>query len=145
MFGRRKDRPEDARLDRLGRDLLRASAMKPEESDEAASSPFLFARIRAGVAAEQSRRAAPYDRLTLLAARRAIPVMLLIAVVSALALRLAATGPGSAGLETIAEASACSVTTREVVASEGCVITDEEVLATIISRDARGLPRGDGR
>jgi hypothetical protein len=37
------------------------------------------------------------------------------------------------------------VTTREVVASEGCAMTDEEVLATIVSRDARGLPRGDGR
>jgi hypothetical protein len=145
MFGRKKDRPEDARLDRLGRDLLRASAMKPEEADEAASSPFLLARIRAGVAAEQKRRAAPYGPLTLLAARRAIPVMILIAVVSAVSLLLATAGPGSASFETIAEASACSVTTREVVASEGCAMTDEEVLATIVSRDARGLPRGDGR
>jgi hypothetical protein len=132
MFRRRNDRADGDRLDRLGREALRASAMAPEEADEAASSPFLFARIRASVAAEQDRRAAPY--MTLLAARRAIPIMLLIALASAIALWLAANGPASTNFETIAEASACSVTTRDVVASEGCFITDEEVLATIVRR-----------
>jgi hypothetical protein len=145
MFGRRKDRAAAGRLDRLGREALRAAAMKPEEADGIASSPFLFARIRASVAAEQNRRDAPYDRLTMLAARRAIPAMLLIAVVSALALWLAETRPAGSSLETIAQASACSVTTKEVIASEGCLITDEEVLATIVNRDEQGMQRGTRR
>ena len=89
------------------------------------------------MAAEQHRRAAPYDHLTMLAARRAIPIMLLIAIASAIALWLGGNGPASTNFETIAEASACSVTTREVVASEGCFMTDEEVLATIVRREGQ--------
>jgi hypothetical protein len=72
-------------LDRAGRLVLKAAALNDDEIDAAASSPYLYTRLRAGIAAEKSRREESGGLLPLLfVARRAVPAMALIAVFSAI-------------------------------------------------------------
>src|ERR1700730_18233213 len=71
--------------DRAGRLVLLAAARNDDEVEAAASSPFLFARVRTRIAEEQGRRGEAGDWLSLLfVARRAIPAMALVAVIAAI-------------------------------------------------------------
>ncbi len=71
-------------LDRAGRLILNAAVAPESEVEAAASSPFIFTRIRAGIAEERARedRAGNWSSL-ILAARRAVPAMALIAILAA--------------------------------------------------------------
>ena len=83
MFKRRTPRTSDQRLDRIGRDVLRSAALAEAEAENASSSPFLYARVRARIAAEQKRRIAGENWLNLaLVAQRAVPAMALSAAVA---------------------------------------------------------------
>jgi hypothetical protein len=71
--------------DRAGRLVLLAAARNDDEAEAAASSPFLFARVRARIAQEERRRQESGSWVSLLlVARRAIPVMALVAVLAAI-------------------------------------------------------------
>ena len=71
-------------LDRAGRLLLRAASASEEDAEAAVSSPFLFTRIRATITAEHRRREESGNWLSLiLVARRAVPVMALVAILAA--------------------------------------------------------------
>jgi hypothetical protein len=67
----------DERLDQLGRAVVRAHAEAGREAaDAAVASPFLYARVRAGVAERQRLAEADGGWLALLVvARRAVPTM----------------------------------------------------------------------
>ncbi len=71
-------------LDRAGRLVLNAVVAAEGEVEAAASSPFIFTRIRAAIAEKRAREDQAGSWLSLiLAARRAVPAMALIAILAA--------------------------------------------------------------
>ena len=77
------NRQTEEQLDRAGRLVLLAAAGNDDEVEAAASSPFLYTRLRAAIDAERRRRDETSGWLPMLfVARRAIPAMALIAVFS---------------------------------------------------------------
>ena len=79
-----RNRIEDEKLDRFGVELMHAFEANESEINAAAASPFLFRRIRARIEAEQRRQAEesnPWYAL-IVQARRAIPVLALLAVMA---------------------------------------------------------------
>lgn len=82
MFKDRKHKKEE--LDRAARMIVFAAAHNDEEAEAAALSPFLFTRVRAAIVeAEQRDDAATWLSL-LFVARRAVPAMALIAILTAI-------------------------------------------------------------
>lgn len=81
----RANRQNQDKSDRAGRLVLRAAARNDEAADAAASSPFLYTRLRTRISEEQRRReeAGGWGAL-LLVARRAIPAMALVAILAAI-------------------------------------------------------------
>src|SRR6266852_5889275 len=53
---KRKNRELNERLDRIGIELIRAASITDAEAEEAASSPWVFARVRARIAVEHEQR-----------------------------------------------------------------------------------------
>lgn len=83
MFKAKSERNEE--LDRIGRIVLRSAVAREEDIEAAASSPFLFTRVRAAIAGEQGRQEESGGWLSLiLVARRAIPAMALVATLAAI-------------------------------------------------------------
>ncbi len=81
----KEDRQGKDELDRVGRLVLNAAAAPEVEVNAAASSPFVFTRIRAAIAEERAREAQVGNWLSLiLVARRAVPAMALVAILAAL-------------------------------------------------------------
>jgi hypothetical protein len=81
----RTNRQIEEESDRAGRLVLLAAARNHDETEAAASSPFLYTRLRARIAEEERRREEAGNWLSLLfVARRAIPAMTLIAVLAAM-------------------------------------------------------------
>ena len=79
MFKQNKE--ADQQLDRIGTAVLRSAAADEEDIERAAATPFLFTRVRAAIAEEQSRSEDTGGWLSLLfVARRAIPAMALVAL-----------------------------------------------------------------
>jgi hypothetical protein len=135
---------QDIELDRVAQMVVHGSAMSEDEIQTLASS-IHYARVRARIAAADGPRG--FDGLTamLVAARRAIPAMALVALV---ALALFWTGddrsPGPAsltGLITGAEGPAivrirtggtCAISTNDQ-----CAVSTDEVLATMVREGAR--------
>src|SRR5262245_23987336 len=81
----RRNHIDDERLDRFGNELLRAFEAGEAEINTAATSPFLYRRIRVRIEAEERRRAEERNSwmALLVTARRAIPAFALIAVLAA--------------------------------------------------------------
>ncbi len=72
-------------LDRAGRLVLRSASASEEEVDAAASAPFLFTRVRAAIDEERRRGEESGSWMSLiLVARRAVPVMALVAILAAI-------------------------------------------------------------
>lgn len=85
-------------LDRAGRLVLNAAAAAESEIEAAATSPFLFTRIRAAIAEERTRADQTGSWLSLIrVARRAVPAMALIAILAAVLTVWPALLGGSAG------------------------------------------------
>jgi hypothetical protein len=143
MAGEKRDAEQrGARLDRLGREVVRASSACDEhEAESAARSPFLYARIRAGVEAERRRREESEGWLALFAvAWRAVPAMVLVTVL-ALALFLSA-GAGEvaasgAGLGDDALLGARDGDIEQVVFVGARAPSSDDVLTTIIGGDEK--------
>ena len=124
------------RLDRIGIELVRASSMTRAEAEDAASSPWLFTRLRARVAAEGERHEAGERWSTILTViRHAVPVMGLATVVAFGSFLLA----GSNGSQPPARFSDQSMFATSDAGVEGVVFADrralssDEVMETIIS------------
>ena len=81
----RKNPQTNDEIDRLGRIVLISAAQNAAEEQAAASSSFLYTRLRARIAEEQRRRNEMNGWLPiLLIARRAVPAMASIALVAAM-------------------------------------------------------------
>jgi hypothetical protein len=140
MFGKKRDSGLNERLDRVGREIVRASAATETEAEAAASSSFLYARVRSRIAAERERREAGESWLAMLSVMwRTVPVMAL-ATVFALVLFLSTStgGAGPAGsfiVESLMDAPDAGV--EQVVFADRQPLSSDEVLATILSDDER--------
>jgi hypothetical protein len=121
MWLRKKQRVKDKEFDLLGRALMREAKVSEAEMETIASSPFPYTRLRARIAAEQERRAIVGETWIgmLIIARRAIPAMLVFAVVM-IGLLL--------------------VTVRRAPQAVGS-LSHDEVLASILNLDEQGVTR----
>lgn len=77
------NRQMNEQLDRAGKLVLLAAAADESETEAAASSPFLYTRLRAAIAEEHRREEAGGWLSLLFVARRAVPAMALIAALAA--------------------------------------------------------------
>ena len=135
MVFNKSDQVRDNRLDRAGSEFVRAAGLSEIESDAAASSPFLYARIRARIDGEQQRGGRNVPALAMLSiAWRAIPALGLVAFVAVSALWM--TTPASPvgvlpaleqadDVKLIATGGTCALSN-----DSECAISREEVLAT---------------
>ena len=141
MNGKKREESASERLDRVGRTVLRASARNDEEAEAAASSPFLYARLRASINAEGARREERERWRALFGVVwRAVPAMALVAVL-ALVLFLSAsfsTG-GSYSDEALLVERDAGV--ERVVFADRQPLSSDDVLATILNDDERGASR----
>lgn len=82
MFGK-TNRATNERLDRIGRGIIDRACADDATIEQIASSPFLFARVRATIAAELELRASNSRLANLIGvAWRAVPVMALSASIA---------------------------------------------------------------
>ncbi len=143
MIGKKNERSLNERLDRIGRAVVRASGLSDEEAESAASSPFLYARLRSRIAAERARREAGESWFTLLGvAWRTIPAMALTTVLAVTLLWLTSAGAGSSGSfgdEALLGASDIGV--EQVVFADGRALSSDDVLTTIMDNDGREASR----
>jgi hypothetical protein len=139
MFSRKRRRAPDERLDQVGKSVVRSGGISDDDADAIASSPFLYARLRARIEAERLRRAEPQSDwfAALLAARRVIPALVLVAIVASGAFWLTKTN--SDGASRSADARSDSLDrvvvggTCALSSAEECAISTEEVLATLFA------------
>lgn len=136
MARKKRDEGLGVALDRVGREVLRASGAGDEEAERAASSGFLYARLRARIAAERERREeAEWWRAALAVLWRAVPAT---AAVAALAFALLLFG--TAGRGRAAEAaflSPADVGVEGVLFDDSRAMSNEEVLETILEGAGR--------
>lgn len=140
MFFKKMNHELDTSLDRTGRELIRAAGLSEFESDAAASSPFLYSRIRARIDAGRSRPGKDASAFAMLStAWRAIPALALIAIAAVCALWVSAPAPAAPNrsasvpddnVKLIATGGTCALSN----ASE-CAISSEEVLATMFREE----------
>jgi hypothetical protein len=139
MIGKKRNSGLNERLDQLGREIVRASAANETESEAAASSPFLYARVRSRIASERERREAGESWLAMLSVIwRAVPAMALTAVFALVLFLSASTGAGPTGsfiVESLMDAPDAGV--EQVVFADRQPLSRDEVLATILSDDER--------
>jgi len=136
MAGSEKDK--GAALERVGREVVRASAANEQEAERAASSPFLYARVRASIAAERARREeAEWWRAALAVFRRAVPAMALVAAL-AFALSLFAASPRGGTAAGAALLSPGDVGVEGVMFADGRTFSNDEVLDTILGDEEEG-------
>ena len=101
MFKTNSQRNEE--LDRIGKMVLRSASAREEDTEAAASSPFLFTRVRAAIAAEQRLQEEAGSWLSMiLVARRAVPAMALVATLAAI-LTVWSAGPALNGAQAQAD------------------------------------------
>lgn len=139
MAGEDKNRKLEGRLDRLGRTVVRAYASDDGEADAAASSPFLYARIRARIAAEAKRREEGEGWLALLGVVwRAVPAMALVAVLAfAMFLSAGTATQPQQGFSDEALLGRNNAGVEQVVFTDARTISNDDALATIISEENR--------
>lgn len=133
----------DERLDRLGRGLVRASASDDAEAEAVASSPFLYARLRARINAEAERREAGESWRVLLGVFwRSAPAMALAAAFAFLLFWSSSAPTLTPGvLSDEALLGTRDAGFEHVVFAERHVMSNDEVLATILDDEEREAPR----
>jgi hypothetical protein len=144
MIPKKRDRQRDERLDRLGREIVRASAINTHEAEAAASSPFLYARLSARINAERARREEGERWFALLGVVwRTVPAMALMAVLAFALLLLSARRGTPAGGSFIDEAllGTRDASVEHVVFADRQPLSSDEVLATILNGEEREVSR----
>lgn len=155
MTRNRPPRVSDDELDRLGRALLRAHAEAGGEAAEAAaSSPFLYARVRARVAERRAQEAESDGGwpALLAVARRAVPTMAFAAFAASVVLlwfawfgvstagQFAEAGGGFVSDDVVFGAQGGGV--ESAVLAGGDSLSHDEILKMVVERGGR---EGQGR
>jgi hypothetical protein len=139
MAGEKIPDARGARLERVGREVVRAAASDEQEAEQAARSPFLYARVRAAIEAERRRREEGEGWLALFAvAWRAVPALALVTAF-ALALFLSAAGAGETAAAATDEALIGERETdiEQVVFANTAAPSSDEVLSNIVGIDEK--------
>jgi hypothetical protein len=137
----RANRQNGEQSDRAGRLVLLAAARNDDEVEAAASSPFLYPRLRARIAEEEERRreAAGSWGSLLFVARRAIPAMALVAILAAIltvwTMQPSAPAPGY-GLEEEALMDARDPGVEQTILTRNA-LTRDEVFSIVVERNGR--------
>ena len=137
----RTNRQNEVKSDRAGRLVLLAAARNDEEADAAASSPFLYARLRTRISQEERRReeAGSWGAL-LLVARRAVPAMALVAILAAIltvwSMQPIASTPAGYGLEDEALTDTRDPGVEQAIFNRKALSRDE-VFTIVVDRNAR--------
>jgi hypothetical protein len=143
MIGKKRNRAEDERLDKMGRALVRAAAANEAEGTDAAASVFLYTRLRSRINAERTQREAGESWLTMLGVVwRTIPAMALVAIFALTLFLSSNSGTLSAGVnvdDTLLGASDVGV--ESVVFADNRALSNDEVLATILNDDEQEASR----
>jgi hypothetical protein len=143
MIARKTDHEQDERLNRMGREIVRASSANESEAEAAASSPFLYTRLRARIAQERERREEGESWLTMLAVIwRTVPAMALVAVFAFVLFLSVGTGtraPGSANDYALLGEADAGV--EQVVFTDAQPLSSDEVLTTILDADEQGASK----
>ena len=138
MFWNKKYKSSDPALDGIAKAAVRGGGIGDEESDRIASSPFLYARLRARIEAGRAAKSAPDNGWLegFRAARRAMLALASVAMIAVLSLWVAGRSNDSvgspAGVEPVAYQPA-PVTACALSATSECVVSNEEVLATMFA------------
>jgi hypothetical protein len=143
MVGKKNNLSRDEQLDRIGQEIIRASAANAEEAERAAASPFLYARLRSRIASERTQREEGEGWLAMLGVVwRAIPAMALVAIF-AFALFLSANFSAlpSTGSSDEALLGANDAGIESVVFADNRMPSSEDVLATILDEDGQEASR----
>lgn len=143
MIGNKKNRGSDERLDQIGRDIVRASALNEAEAENVAATPFLYARLRSRINAERERREEGESWLAMLGvAWRAVPAMAIVAIL-AVTLFLSASfskGPSAINVDD-ALLGAGDAGVESVVFADNRSLSSDDILATILNDDAQEAAR----
>jgi hypothetical protein len=144
MTGNKKSLKGDGVLDRVGRELVRASTSDEVEVEAAASSAFLYTRTRARINAELERRSERESWLAVLGiVWRAVPVMALVAVfalVMFVSVNLNRPAAVAANDYTLLSPSSTGVE-NAVFADTRNMSSDDDVLETIMNEDEQEASR----
>lgn len=140
MFGKGERARTAERLDQVGRAVVRAAAGDERAVDAVASSGFLYARVRARIAAERALRESGESWMNLLAvARRAVPAMALSAIAAFGVFWFGGAGvtsPQNSGDEVLLSANESSV--ERVLFAERDALSSGEVFETIVGGSREG-------
>ena len=143
MTGKKREQDSLERLDRVGRKIVRAAADNRLEAEAAASSPFLYTRLRARIKSDRERSEEGERWRTLFGVVwRAVPAMALVAIF-AFVLFLSTTFTRTAGSysdEALLGERDAGVE-RVVFAVDPQPLSSDDVLATILNEDERGASR----
>jgi hypothetical protein len=131
-------------LDRLTKAVARAGGISDEEAERIGSSPFLHARVRAGIDAERRRRAEQGSgwMSTLFVASRAIAVMVVVTIAAVATFWLSKTNApvsvppldsNANDISRIVTGGTCALST-----TDECAISTEEVLAILFTENEGG-------
>ena len=126
-------------LDHAGRLVLLATARDDQAAEAAASSPFLFTRVRAAIAEAQLTEEAAGWLPVLFVARRAIPAMALIAILTAILTVWSmrpSTPPAGFGLYDEALADTRDPGVEQTVLTRNALSRDD-VLSIVVDRSER--------
>ena len=144
MIGNKKNRGSMERLDRIGREIVRASASNEAEGEKVAATPFLYARLRSRINAERERREAGESWLAMLGvAWRAVPAMAIVAIFAVTLFLSASFGTRPAGVVIVDDAllGAGDAGVESVVFADNRPLSSDDILATILNEDAQEASR----
>jgi hypothetical protein len=143
MSGNKREHGASDKLDLLGQSIIRASTRNEAEAESAATSPFLYTRLRARIDSERVRREEGERWLTLFTVIwRSVPAMALVAafaVVLFLSSVITRTINGYTDEALLGERDAG--VERVVFTTDRQALTSDDVLATIWSDEERGASR----
>jgi hypothetical protein len=143
MYGKKNNRSESERLDRIGMEIVRASAENREEAESVAASPFLYTRLRSRIETERKQREEGENWLAMLGVLwRAIPAMALVSIFAvALFLSSNFAAPPSSGFNDDALLGANGAGIESVVFADNRALSSDDVLANILDEDGQEASR----
>ena len=142
MLKRKNQRRLDARLDRAGSEIVRAS-LDEAEAEQVASAPFLYARVRARIAERERQEAAGENWLAMLmVAWRALPAMALVALFAFSLFWFAGFGSSTfGGFNDDAFFGSNDAGMARVVFEDRRPLSQDEIFTVIVGRDEREVAR----
>jgi hypothetical protein len=143
MTGKKRAHGTNENLDRLGHKIIRAAADNEQNGEAAASSPFLYTRLRARIDAERARREEGETWRALFGVIwRAVPAMALVTIFAVLLFLSSGVTRNLAGyIDEALLGERDAGVERVVFASDRQALSSDDVLATILDDEERGNSR----